>query len=80
MNENEHEHEMKRKKESENKGKERRRRNEGTRPLIIAKNESLKGSSDTIKRENKKRKEKNSKGNDIGKLMNTNSDRLGKSN
>jgi hypothetical protein len=54
LNENEHEHEMKRKKESENKGKERRRRNEGTRPLIIAKNESLKGSSDTIKRENKK--------------------------
>ena len=43
-------------------------------------NASLKGSSYTIKRENKKRKEKNSKGNDIEKLMNTNSDRLGKSN
>ena len=61
----------------------------GTRPLIAThlvgdwtrRDASLKGSSYTIsKRENKKRKEKNSKGNDIEKLMNTNSDRLGKSN
>ena len=70
------------------KGKKEEEEIGGARPLIVThlvgdwtrRDASLKGSSYTIKRENKKRKEKNSKGNDIEKLMNTNSDRLGKSN
>jgi hypothetical protein len=86
--ENEHEIKMKRKKVRIKGKKEEEEEIGGTRPLIAThlvgdwtrRDASLKGSSYTIKRENKKRKEKNSKGNDIGKLMNTNSDRLGKSN